>query len=38
MAHFLVIGLHGKLTAEEQRLAFSETPHKCKFIFSTRIA
>lgn len=38
MSNFLVIALHGKLTAEEQRLAFSESHGKYKIIFSTRIA
>jgi HrpA-like RNA helicase len=38
LAHFIVVGLHGKLTAEEQRLAFSDTPNQCKFIFASRIA
>lgn len=36
--NFLVIGLHGKLTTEEQRLAFEDIPGKFKIIFSTRIA
>lgn len=36
--NFIVVALHGKLTIEEQRLAFEELPGKYKIIFCTRIA